>query len=293
MNPSEQAWLGIGFIYFCKAVAVIAPSSYEFMFAVVAAITIYCFYKAIDLNSRNRAFSLLIFISTCLYYQCFNQARQMMALSICAVAYYFLCHNKRIKFFLVTILASAIHNSALVILILLLVRKWRVNFKNITLYCLIGLILYFEYDKLMLLLSVTQYGIVYVGSTSYDISFSTSSIINTIFRITLLIFCLLFYKKTIERNPSVLVLYNAAIICTGIQIFTIKSYFIGRITTYFFLSYIFLLPEIFKTIIDYFVFKDRIIIVIMFLICLIMYHYLYYMGMAELAGYNVYRTIFN
>ena len=60
--------------------------------------------------------------------------------------------------------------------------------------------------------------------------------------------CLFFYKVTIKRNSKLRVFYHTALICTALQVLTLKSYLFGRVTTYFFMPYIFLLPEVMETI---------------------------------------------
>ena len=102
---------------------------------------------------------------------------------------------------------------------------------------------------------------------------------------------MLVYKETVTRANYTKYLYNAAWICTITQIFTLQSYVFGRVTTYFFVPYIILLPEVLKTYEKIFG-KYGLFAKILFFISFAIYHYVYYMlGGATGSGYDEYNFI--
>lgn len=289
----EKRWLSIGYRILCQIIGIISHNNYILMFAVVGGITIYFFYRAIYEVSIHWGLSVFLFISFCLYYQCFNQVRQMMAMAITTYAYRYIQEEKSMKFFLCVGIATLFHTSAIVMLAVYIVRNWKMCFKNYCLYIGGSIAGYVGFDLIIYILSYTNYGKTYLQWAKYNTSFELSSILNLGVRIILLVGCLIFAKDTIKRKASTLGLYNAVIICTIFQILTLKSYLFGRITTYFFCMYIFLIPEVMETIkrcVDKISYR---IIQIVLIILLIAYHFVYYFSSsgASGSGYEIYNSL--
>lgn len=235
--------------------------------------------------------SLYLFLCSCLYYQMFNQFRQMLAISI-TLSY--LLERKKGMFSFYVFLATMIHQSAVVFYILLVIRDIKFSYKLLGVYAIISILGFFYFDNLMMLIKdESNYGAVYVGSTLYDVAYSGSVIVNTFVRIFILLLCMLVYNDTVNRAKYTVYLYNVAWIYTVIQIFTLQSFLFGRVTTYFFLPYIVLLPEVLKTYEIKFG-KYGIFARIFFFICFAIYHYVYYLfGGASAGGYNEYSVVLN
>lgn len=289
LNDTEKNWLGRGYVALCECIGLLAGDSYHWMFAIVAAITIFAFYSAFYIANKQRTWSVLLFIGFCLYYQCFNQVRQMMAVAICAIAYIALMKESKRYFVLIVIIESLFHTSAIVMLVLLLVNKLKINISRLCCFAFIALASVVGFNVLVDLLSNTFYGAIYFGSEMYDVSFKTSVIVNTIFRVLLLAFCMLFYKRLISDNNNKL-LINAGFVCLFFQILTLQSYLFGRITTYFFIAYLFAMPRVFELVSKKFVVRDRVLVKTFWCVCIILYHYIYYYMVAKNSGYNEYNT---
>lgn len=287
----DEVWLGKGFIIICQAIGVIAPYSHRLMFGVISAITIagffYVIYKSFN---RCRSYSVFLFLVFGLYYQTFNQIRQMLAISICIVAYYFLIKKRVGWFVVIVIIASLIHTSALIVFVILFTYKSTITWKKCLVYVMMAICGLYAFDVIIEMLQGTTYGDIYIGSDVYDIQLKQSVVLNTFVRIVMMLFCFAFYRETIQRKPCVKVLFNMIILCTLFQVLTLQSYLFGRITTYFFIAYILLLPEIFKTVNDKFVYRDRILIKTFYIVGLLIYHYVYYASVSITAGYNEYQT---
>lgn len=292
LSDMEIAWLSPGFIFICSLLGYIAPNNYYFMFGVFGFFSVYYLYKSISKMSVSSYQSLYLFVCFCLYYQLFNQFRQMLAVVIALYALSYLMEERKIYFSIYVIIASLFHPSAIVFFILLLAGKRQFNCMILFLYLMVAVLGYLFFDNVMLFFKEqSHYGAVYVGWTIYDVDYKASVIVNTFIRVFILLVCMLVYKTTTQRASYTKYLYNVAWICTVIQIFTLQSYLFGRVTTYFFVPYIILLPEVLKTY-EIKLGKYGICARIFFFICFAIYHYGYYLlGGASGSGYDEYRLI--
>lgn len=124
-NPEIFAYAGPGFSAFIEILNNI--SSDPRLFFVISSIIIYgnitwSFFK----NSRDFAFSLLLFIIMEDYFVSMNVIRQYMAVALLAPAYIALERDKKIFFFLIVIIASVVFHSSSIIslgLIFFVIKK--------------------------------------------------------------------------------------------------------------------------------------------------------------------------
>jgi hypothetical protein len=295
IDEATKEWLGIGYRALCRIVGFFGEENYRLMFAIIGFLTLYFFYEAILNISKQASISLFLLISFCLYYQMFNQSRQMLAISITTYAYKYLIQEevKSIHLFLILVfLAMLFHTSALIMLILLFVHNRKVNIRLITAYALLTATAFSMYNILVYLISFTNYGRTYFGWAVHDTSFELSSTLNLAIRLFMLAFCLLFSKNVIKRAPYTKGLYNAVLICTCFQVITLRSHLFGRITTYCFIFYIFLIPEVLATICLKTTRYNKIFIYGATIILFSAYHLVYYFSSngAIAGGYNLYRT---
>jgi hypothetical protein len=152
----------------------------------------------------------------------------------------------------------------------------------------------FFYKTIVRLLGKTSYGAIYLGWSAYDISLKGSAVINFAVRIILLIICLSVYKEVIKKNKKNEILYHMVIICTILQLFTLVSYLYGRMTTYFFVYYILLLPEVINLYRLKISKNSKRIYDVLIYTLLFVYQIVYYFGQgAEAGGYAKYSLIFN
>jgi len=284
---SSSNWLGIGYIFICKLLSFIAGYNYIIVFSFFGFITLFFVYKSILRNSKIPWLSLYLFLSTCLYYQTFNQFRQMLACTIVLYSIKYM-EKKNLKMFIIIILiAASIHNSALVMLPFYFISKLEINKKTIFMYVIISLLMMFGFNIIERFILYTNYD-VYLN-TNFNIERNLSSIINMFVRMILLIGCLLFSKRLIKQDPESKYLYNLVIVCTIFQLLTIKSYLFARITTYFFIFYILLIPNI----VYVFLKKNKILAMGVILIIFAIYHYVYFNSAVALSsGYTVYKLSF-
>ena len=292
LSDMEYTWLSPGFILICDFIGSIASNNYYFMFGIFGFFSVYYLYRSICKMSVSAYQSLYLFICFCLYYQFFNQFRQMLAVVITLYALSYLVEHKRGYFSFYVFIATMIHSSSAVFFILWLIEKMCFNYKTFFLYVIVVVLGCVYFDNLMLFIQEqSSYGAIYIGWAIYDVAYGDSVVINTCVRLLLLLTCMIVYKDTVKRANYTECLYNVAWLCTILQIFTLQSYLFGRITTYFFLPYIILLPEVVKTYEIKFG-KYGIFVKVIFFICFALYHYVYYLlGGATGSGYDEYNFI--
>lgn len=293
LYEGERTWLMQSPLFFllCKVLSVFTDE-YLIMFAVISFITLFFFYKAIHDISINWFLSLYLLLCFCLYYQSFNQIRQMTAVAIIAYSYKFLIRDDIKRFFLTVFIASTFHMSALIFGIIWPLRKMKMSVKNLVFYFLIGIGLFILFDRIVDLLSFVGYVKNYSGDENFSAAFTISTVLNFIVRLALFFFCLIFYKLVTRRYSYSLVYYNLAVICTIAQIGAIKFSIFGRLTTYFFLVYVFLLPEVFKVLADRLDKMGKLVFYIFILIAFAVYFLVYYFSPngAEGGGYLIYSS---
>lgn len=291
LYEGERTWLMQSPLFFliCKLINIFTDE-YLMMFAVIGFITLFFFYKAIHDISINWLLSLYLLLCFCLYYQSFNQIRQMTAVAIIAYSYKYLVRDDIKKFFLTVFIASTFHISALIFGIIWPLRKMKMSVKNLVFYFSLGIALFILFDRVVDLLSFVGYVKNYSGDEEFSAGFTLSTILNFVVRLALFFFCLIFYKLVIKKYSHSLVYYNLAAICTIAQIGAVKFSIFGRLTTYFFLVYIFLLPEVFQILIEHLDKMGKLIFYIVVLIAFAIYFLVYYFSPngAEGGGYLIY-----
>lgn len=285
---SDKEWLSFGFIFIIKIIGLISKN-YVFYNIVIGFLTLFFIYKSIIDISTNPVFSLYIFISTCLFYQTFNQSRQMLAIAIVLYSYKYIINNNFKRFLFYAILAFSIHKSAIIILPFYFFTNSKINKKNISKYCLLGISCYLFFPLLKMILLLTYYGVTYQRNGFFITT--QSSIINLIFRILLIAVCIYFYKKYCNKeNKTNIKLINFGMWCIVFQVLATKIYIISRITTYFFVSFILLIPNIYSEISRP---KSKKLFLIGMVVLFITYHIMYFKLVGQDSGYNLYRFFFS
>lgn len=293
LYEGEKAWLmqSPSFFVLCKFLYFFTDN-YVVMFAVVGFITLFFFYKSIHDISINWWLSLYLFLCFCLYYQAFNQIRQMMAIAIISYSYRYLIEDDFKKFLIAIIIAASFHLSAVIFFVAWFVRKRRMNLKHLTIYIAIGVVLFLFFSKIQDVFSFLGYVQTYAADKNFSESFGLSTVLNFGVRLLMFVFCLLFYKETVKRAPYAVVYYNIAALCTVLQVGAMMFNIFGRGTTYFYLAYLFLIPEVLKTISDHFDSLGKWLVYTMTIIFFAIYFVVYYFSPAgaEGAGYILYST---
>lgn len=288
LTKHDVNWFGYPLVYLCRFIGLIFGDSYFVFYFILAFFSLFFVFKGIIKFSENKKLSLILFITFCLYYQLMNQSRQMLAISIIFYAIGFIKEKKLIKYFLLILLAGCIHESALIMLPFYFIDKIKLKSYIMIIIGISVVIIGFYTPILEFLISKTSYSI-YLN-TIYNVSFKLSTLFNLVFRLMLFVFSYYVIKKH-NKNLENNYLINLSFICTILQIITVKYYFLGRLTTYFFISYLYLIPIVYNLLKKN---KNTKIVTAMLVVALISIYNVYYFSSsgARGAGYEKYSTIF-
>lgn len=289
LTSADKKWLGYGYVFICKIVGTIFGDSYVFLNFVVGFLTLFFLYKTIWNNSEIPSLSLYILFSMCLYYQTFNQARQMLAIAILFYSIQYIKKEQFKKYVFFVLIATSIHESAIVFLPFYFISRIDIKKKYIFIYFIMAILGYVFFDKISLFISNTTYGKIYQKTDYYKEE--NSSILNLIVRIIMLVAALIFSKITLKKDENSKILYNLVIWCTIIQVLTTKLYILGRVTTYFYMPYILLIPNIINSISTEK--KNRKIYIFIVVSIFAIYHYIYFKTTSVNSGYDNYKFFFS
>ncbi len=287
LTEQQNSWLGAGFKVVVSVFSSFLGLDYRVFLIVIGFLTLLFLFRAIWLEGDNPALSLATFLAACLFYQMFNQFRQMLAIVLAFYSIRFINTRNIWKFGLTILVAASMHVSALIFLPMYFVGRIKITRPVLFVYAALSVFALFGYDLIAQILSGTYYGEIYFGS-GYDVAARTSVIINTFFRIALLAVCLPFYEQMDQIDQKNRVLYHMLILCVIAQFLTLRSYVFGRVSTYFFMSYILLVPNIITNLFA----KNKLILTV-FAIFLLSYHTVYFFSNnAVESGYREYTPVF-
>ena len=211
---------------------------------VIASITMYFFLKTVVKLNGNAFIFVVLYTVFCQHLNMMNQVRQALAMMVTLYAITFLKDGQKIQFIKWVIIAALFHLSSLVVLILLPLWNIKINKKIITVYATIGLICTFLYSVIFSIIKrYFDYGHYLDQLWRYE-AFDTAAILNFAVRIVMLLFAAMFYRELYERDKNINGYYHMIIICSILQLLCIFNNAMGRITSVFFLAYMFIISEI-------------------------------------------------
>lgn len=294
LSERQEDWLPIGFRTICMALGWIFNNKYYVVFAIINITTLSILIKAVWDNSKHPTFSLFIMMSFCLHFQIFNQFRQMLAIAITFYAYKYLKNREMWKYFVFIVIAGLIHPTSLIMLPIYFLSNIKLTKTSCICYIVLMISIFLGFDFIKDLLADTYYGKMYFGS-SFDVV-ETKAIFNLALRVIMLVGSLIFYKKVTELDTTNKYAYNLVVFCTILQVLAAKSYIFARLTTYLFVYYIILIPDIFEELLK--IIKNKKINNLMYVlitVALIVYQLVYYFSSsgASAGGYEVYKTFIN
>ena len=123
----DVSYLEAGYRSLMKAVSLFTSET-TILLLVVAAITVFFVFKAIEKNSKDIYLSVILYESMMYYYFAFNAMRQAIATSIVFFATGKLAQKKSIQFFLWTVIAALFHKSAIFSVIIWVIYKTRIRY---------------------------------------------------------------------------------------------------------------------------------------------------------------------
>lgn len=236
----------VGFTIFCKILSSISKDP-QIMFLGASIITNILIVFVLAKYSKRFELSMWLYITTFTYYSTFNGLRQWMAAAIIFTGTKYLINERDFKkYFIIILFASLFHASALVMIPIYFVINSKI-FSIRNLYMILGFVFaVFVYSKftsiLEVLLQSTQY------SHYIEVFRSDTNGIHPLRLIVYLIpvgiFCL--HHKVLNKENDIRIerLGNLCIINFLIMFMALRQVFFARLTFYFDLYYLLLIPMI-------------------------------------------------
>lgn len=257
----------IGYCLYNKLIITLTDSDRIFIFctAILSLIGVFYFIKE---NSKNYFLSVYLYITLNFYFYTLGVLRQSIALSCLLFSYRFIEHKKPIKYVITILIASTFHNTILICLPL----YFLCNIKNkrimLSFLAIISLIVLFLKKQLIILFS-------YFTTNNYlEILVSGEGYKMLLFLIILVLLCLCIIKKYslhIANNTNYFIILSVGIIT---QLIATEASVAARLTIYFTVFIIVLLPNIFEELKSKMKLeKYRIIYIILILLFFLMYIY--------------------
>ena len=260
------------------------PFVYFLNFFLISFFTWLFFLKAI--NNMKISFSIffiIIFSQLGFFYDQFNTIRQLLALSICFYAFYFLLDKKFKQYFFWVIIASLIHYSAILCLFLFIPRLLIRNFNKLIVFTFVLLYIIVDLFSEFLVSSELKYA-AYIGEDEKNNLIGNGALLfNTLF----LFLAIYFIRRVsgVDREKYKFFLY--LVICSYFIQFLIYinpslSGSIFRLTNYFNLGYVFLYSYVFFSFKGY----ERILYLLL-LFSILSMKFIYLFSFASIAEYSI------
>ncbi len=246
--------------------------NYILVFSIFSFVTIYFFMKAMYEQSDWFAFSFLMFMLLCYYFQSLSTVRYYLALALALYSVKYVIRRDWPRFVLVVLIGSLFHKSMLVILVLYLVAslEWkRWMYAALLLLGVSCLFLKDIYLKIVVFLYPSYKNTEYLsGGTSVP---------NIVRCLIILAFSLILYKKTINDNRRYKFYFLCNIMALVLYIFGSFLPIISRIGYYLTVTHVLFVPALLLAIKDER--KRRICTIATAVIC-VFYFVLYMRGAA-------------
>lgn len=265
-----------GFIFLNKLISLFT-NNYTVYLGILSLLILLPIFVTIRNYSKLPIFSIFLYISLNFMHFSISGLRQALAFSIIFYACNFLIKRKNFKFLVTVLIASSMHNSALIFLIVPLIIKIPINNLYVLIYTTTFVTFFIFREQILHLLTLLYYG-------SGRDAVNTESF-NLLLVTTLLFYILLIYRKTIlQKSPESKYLYGITSLAPILMILNTVSKTALRAANYFFIYMIILIPELLIR----FERKNRLVLFIAMLLFLFLYYYFSGRFFLETGDYDFY-----
>ena len=241
-----------GYIILTKIIGFFSSNHHFFLFFTILISLIGPFFFIYKF-SINPTWSVLLYYLMGFYTNTFNNVRQSIAMSIVFCSYYFL-FNKRYKIFIfLVLLATSFHYSAAVMLLALLVVRMGFSLKKVVLTFSSGTLAYVVLGSSILMTIVQLVYLNYDSEAFLDDAGGGWSMF-LLYLVLFLVFLYIYYENRFSFDsfsellfPMILSLMSLMII---IQMFASLFPSVTRMTHYFLIPSVFLIPNVAELIFD-------------------------------------------
>ncbi|MGN1457111.1 MAG: EpsG family protein [Acutalibacteraceae bacterium] len=234
----------IGFVFLTKLLAIFLPDFiwYIGFFVIVALVPTAIFiYK----NSDMPWVSTVLYVNLFLFFMTMNFLRQAAALSIIMLSWHFMKKNKIIPFIITVIAASLFHQTALVMIVVYFLVKMKSGIKEIIFY--LYLLLWFYISSTGFINLITSF----VHEEYSDSAFVREglSFVYALLPIAVVVIAFFLVQiNTIVVDREVQYIINMSLIYAILSVTMLRHSIIERLTYYFAIFLIILVPIIYQSI---------------------------------------------
>lgn len=130
-----------GYVMLNCAIRIFADN-YRWLFFIMSILTMYFLYKYISYYTDNKFIAILAYISIFYYIRDLSQMRAALAYSICGYSTIYILKKNPKKFLLYSILATSLHFSSILMILIYPIYKLKLNKKHLYIILIISIILF-------------------------------------------------------------------------------------------------------------------------------------------------------
>ena len=292
-NGDYSMWIGryeIGYLLLNKFLSYIT-SNFTIFLAIINTFIYSAYYNFIKKYSRNKMFSLFIFVTLGFWGTTVNTIRLQIAVALYMYAWIQKDEGRKILPIILVIIAFYFQRISIAFLLVLIVPK-TIKKKFYVFVSLIGFLIFAFFEKIMGIISwFIPYFSTYLFNETYHIGdASVATIIGIIIRLCILIFSFLVYKKN-RKNMSkdIIGQINMIFISFVLMLSSLKFNLIDRCATFYWVFVLLLIPNLMCYIKDK---KNNILLKIIVIIVCIIYFVIVNIFRPEWNHIYPYKMIF-
>lgn len=231
-----------GFMALCKYLNNFSKDP-QLMFLVAAIVTNTCIVWALKRHSTKFELSMFLYITTFAYYSTMNGVRQWIAAALSFIAYKYMQERNFLKYTAILLLGTMIHASAIIMLpIYFIVNNETFSKKNLLLIAgtLLAAIFYDKFSPIFFDI---------IGSTKYahyaqNSGTGVNPIRVAVYIVPVVLAAINYNKINPNKDINIDRTLNLCIISTLIWILSMNNMFFARLTFYFDLYFLLLIPKL-------------------------------------------------
>ncbi|WP_018590337.1 EpsG family protein [Terrisporobacter glycolicus] len=266
----------IGFILLSTFIKTYISSDYSVWLFIIATISGICIVTTLYKYSENFGISVFLFMVSCQFTWMFNGMRQYLAVAILFASTTFIINKKSLKYFLIVLLTSTIHKTAIIMIpTYFIVQGEPWNKKTLAIIGIVICCVIFSSEFLNLFDSAmeqTEYAISYQDNKLID---DGVNIMTILVQSVPLVIAFLFRENLKDKyTPIINISINMSIIAISIYIVSkivSSGILIGRIAVYFTAYNLILMPWVLSNSFDKN--EKRLMYFVMFICYLVFFYY--------------------
>lgn len=228
------------FFYLISKVFEIIGINHQMWLSILSGIFLVSVYKIIEKYSPIPYLSIIMLISLGFYYFTLTGIRQGLAISIVLLSFDLLRKKRIIPFIIIVFIAALFHASALIFLIAIPIINLDVELKQVAIIILALVVAFFMGDYI-------RYGVSFIGWTDtlsgYATRSATLNLTGFFIQLSIYLFCFYFRSRLIKSEETNKLLLNLLLLGLVFQSFTIVIAEFFRISLYFSIFSILLVPR--------------------------------------------------